>query len=134
MYHYIDRPLGQLAAHEQFLVASMRRWVMARHMGRCAVRAAEPLFRMREAQTALGAFHCLMSVLACHAACPLSFAAPCCLNVSEGEALLLSLIEAAREVPQEELTSRCEGVIGADRAVELAFVVDRLAGALAEAG
>ncbi|AKH43946.1 hypothetical protein FHS61_002647 [Altererythrobacter atlanticus] len=133
MYDYIDRPLEGLAERQRFLVWAMRLWVMSKHQARCSVRAVEPLFREKEAEGALGAFHCLMSVLARHTRCPLHFSAPCCPSVAEGEALLLTLIGAAGHVPPEDLAARCEGLIGDERAPELAFVVDRLAGALAEA-
>jgi len=133
LYQYIDHPLDGLAERERFLVWAMRIWVMSRHQARCSVRAVEPLFREREAEGALGAFHCLMSVLARHVSTPLHFCAPCRPAVSEGEALLLTLIGAAGRATPEDLALRCEALIGAERSAELAFVVDRLAGALAEA-
>lgn len=95
MYAYVDRPVASLNPGSRFLLMSMRRWVMALASKRCAPSAIGAAFGAHDLLPALPSFHELMSILNHHARQNIRFAPGCCPRVSEDEAVLLALAEAA---------------------------------------
>lgn len=92
MYLYVDRELSKLDQIEQMLVRSMRDWAVARQRRRCPVDAVFLRFLSHRLIGAVEPFHRFMTLVSGHGRRRIELACPCTSNVSEGEAILLSLM------------------------------------------
>jgi hypothetical protein len=92
MYDFVDRRLTQLDGGSRFLVWSMRLWVTAIGLGQCPTPAVAPAFARWRAIGALGPFMKTMALLNREALETFHFRPVSCGQVSEHEAIVLSVI------------------------------------------
>ncbi len=95
MYRFLDRPLDQLDEHLHFLVSAMRHWTLVTRGGRCACRALAPAFTWRGVGAALPDFAAAMGAFDREGKRWLRFGAATARSVSDDEAVLLALVDAA---------------------------------------
>ena len=122
MYQYLDRSVSDLPASEALLVWAMRQWVDAMRGGRCPCAALGPTLAARRLTAVLPDFNIAMMLLDREGHAQLQFRAVGCGQLSDDEALLLSLHAAAAR-GQEILVSRiAEALVkpGAQRSLEFA--------------
>lgn len=91
MYDFVDRPVESLCNGGRFLLWAMRGWVSAAERGRCPPQALCRGFAAVDAADALPDFHIAMALLGGEAVETLHLAPMPCLQISEGEAILLGL-------------------------------------------
>ncbi|CAN5384231.1 hypothetical protein BH10PSE12_BH10PSE12_35080 [soil metagenome] len=116
MYDFLDRRVAELDPGGRLLIWAMRLWMEAWGERRCPPARLRSTFRQWRVLPALPHFHMAMMLLARDGRETLPFA-PCnCGRVSEGEALMLSLVRAAQDVPGRDLS-------GGDLETTLALVV-----------
>ena len=122
MYQFLDRSVSDLAASDALLVWAMRQWVEAMRGGRCPCAALGPTLSARRLTAMLPDFNIAMMLLDREGHAQLQFRPVACGEVSDDEALLLSLHAAAAR-GQEILVSRiAEALVkpGAQRTLEFA--------------
>lgn len=95
MYQYLDRSVSELASGDTLLVWAMRQWVDAMRGGRCPCAALGPTFAARGIVAMLPDFNIAMMLLDREGHTQLQFRPVACGEVSDDEALLLSLHAAA---------------------------------------
>lgn len=95
MYRFLDRQPSDLDEHQHFLTGAMRQWTAAARAGRCPCAALAPGFGWRGVMAALPDFTKLMALLDAHALRWLRFGVPGAERVTEAEATLLGLFDAA---------------------------------------
>lgn len=91
MYAFIDRPVESLCNSGRFLLWAMRGWVSAAERGPCPPEALSRGFNAVHAPGVLADFHIAMALLGGEAVETLRLAPMPCLQISEGEAILLGL-------------------------------------------
>lgn len=91
MYAFVDRPVESLCNGGRFLLWAMRAWVSAAERGHCPPQALCRGFAAVRAADALPDFHIAMALLGGDAVETLHLAPMPCLQISEGEAILLGL-------------------------------------------
>jgi hypothetical protein len=99
MYEYLDRRVTSLDKGGQFLIWSMRSWVRALSERQCPGARLGPAFAKWSVLTALPQFHAFMAILNRDGLETFCFCQLTCQQVSEHEAILLSLF---RRSPCEE--------------------------------
>lgn len=92
MYQYLDRPIGSLDEAGRFLVWSMRGWTQSMAERRCPPSVLAAAFDRSSLPEALPHFHMAMMTLNRDGLEKLGFGQLDCPHVSEGEAILLSLL------------------------------------------
>lgn len=97
MYRFLDRPLNQLDEHLHFLISAMRHWTLITRRGGCACRVLAPAFTWRGVNAALPDFANAMASLDRDGKRWLRFGDAAAPAVSDDEAVLLALIDAAMQ-------------------------------------
>jgi len=92
MYDYLDRPVGALDEGGRFLVWAMRGWTQSMAERRCPPSVLASAFERATLPDALGPFHLAMATLNRDGRERMGFGTISCPQVSEAEAILLSLI------------------------------------------
>ncbi|MBU0554866.1 MAG: hypothetical protein KKD64_06230 [Alphaproteobacteria bacterium] len=133
MYAFLDQPVIMLSRGGQMMVWAMRHWTRAVGAGRCPCGDVGPGFLKAKLMPGFPHFHMMMALLNRHALDKLAFADIDCPRISDGEALLLSLIRMAGEDSPEHLASAAALVIQPTAVPPLLMALDSLAGALAQA-
>lgn len=121
MYRFLDRLPPNLDEHFHFLTGAMRQWTAAARAGRCPCAALAAGFAWRGVGAALPDFTTLMALLDAHGARWMRFGMPGAEHVTEAEASLLSLFDAA-----------LSGQGGAVRRIAATLVADHTVPAAAE--
>ena len=132
MYRYVDRAIGQLTAHERFLLASVRAWVAAARHRHCICAALEHGFRRHGAACALDDFTRAMAVLDSEAIAPLRFGSLDFARVTDDEARILALFDVARAGPMDRLRRVSANLVDDAAAPRLARAVDVVARAMTD--
>lgn len=132
MYRYLDRAIGQLTAHERFLLASIRAWVAAAREGHCICAALQHGFRHHGAAGALGGFSCAMAVLDSEAIAPLRFGSLDFARVTDDEARILALFDVARAGSSDRLRRVSANLVDDAAAPRLARAIDVVARAMTD--
>ena len=97
MYDFIDQRVNTLDRGGQFLIWSMRNWVLAIQNRQCPPNAIGPAFAKWGMIGALPHFHMTMMILSKEALETLEFSPPACLQISDDEAMMLSLFRSLRD-------------------------------------
>ena len=122
MYAFLDRQVWQIEEPHRFLLAAMRNWVSAARGGRCPCAAVAEGFVQRGVPLATRDFLMAMAALDRDGLGALRFGARGCACVSEDEARILGLFEAAMA-----------GVPDRTRRIAATLVAEDAAGTLATA-
>ena len=133
MYRYLDRDLAALDETEQMLVRAMRDWVVARQRGRCPTDSVLMRFLSHRLIGGLEPFHQVMTLLSARGLQRLEIGCPCTSTVTEGEAILLSVMRSK----MQDSAAWAEQVAGLlpDRGRQIAAdALGELSAALALAG
>ncbi len=130
MYRYLDRAIGQLAARERFLLASVRAWVAAARDGRCICSALHHGFRHHGAADALRHFSLAMAALDSEAIAPLRFGSLDFGLVTDDEARILALFDVARAGSMDRLHRVSANLVDDTATLRLAKAVDVVARAM----
>lgn len=133
MYRYLDRAVGQLDPGERLLVWSMRNWVLARSRGRCPCTALGPAFLTWGIGELLSDFNTTMLVLNGESQASLCFGAVCCREVSDDEARLLTLFDAARNGNEPMVRRLADQLVQPQAVWHLATAVERVTTLLSDA-
>lgn len=91
MYDFLDRPIGSLDEGSRFLVWSMRGWTQSMAERRCPPSVLASAFNRSQLSDALPHFHMAMMALNRDGLDKMGFGTVTCPQVSEAEAILLSL-------------------------------------------
>ncbi|MEH6757844.1 MAG: hypothetical protein V7676_10045 [Parasphingorhabdus sp.] len=91
MYQFVDRPVPSLDYASRFFIWAMRGWVSASSLGRCPCGTLGPVFLKWQMMDALPDFTMAMAHLNASATQQLVFGQPCCGQVHEIEAVLLTI-------------------------------------------
>lgn len=129
----MDRAIGQLAAPERFLLASVRAWIAAARERHCICEALRHGFRHHGAIGALRDFTHAMAVLESEAIGPLRFGSLDFARVTDDEARILALFDVARAGPMDRLRRVSANLVGDAAAPRLARAIDVVARAMADA-
>lgn len=97
MYQYLDCPIADLPKGARFLIAAMRRWVVAVGLGRCVSAQMVPLFGARQLLAGLQPFLHAMAMINRYGLNNFHFGNPGCNHVHEDEAILLAMMQRLRE-------------------------------------
>lgn len=92
MYDYLDRPVGALDERSRFVVWAMRGWTQSMAERRCPPSVLASAFERSALTDALGPFHIGMATLNRDGRERMGFGTISCPQVSEAEAILLSLL------------------------------------------
>lgn len=92
MYRYLDQKIAELSRGERLLVWSVRRWFNRRQLKQCPVEPIGAMFAAHHILPALVPFQRLMTLVETHLRLPLSFVPAHPKRVSEGEAIIISMI------------------------------------------
>ena len=119
MYDFIDQRVTTLDRGGQFLVWSMRNWVLAIHNRQCPPNAIGPAFAKWGMIGALPHFHLAMMILSKDGLSQLQFAPVDCLQVSDDEAMLLSLFRSLRDDRPEQVSAMIDLLVAEGFAAHL---------------
>lgn len=108
MYDFIDQRVTTLDRGGQFLVWSMRNWVLAIHNRQCSPNAIGPAFAKWGMIGALPHFHMAMMILSKEGLETLQFSPPACLQISDDEAMMLALFRSLRDDLPEQARAMTE--------------------------
>jgi hypothetical protein len=97
MYDFIDQRVTNLDRGGQFLIWSMRHWVLAIQNRQCPPNAIGPAFAKWGIIGALPHFHMAMMILSKEGLETLQFSPPACLQISDDEAMMLSLFRSLHD-------------------------------------
>ena len=95
MYQFLDRQVTALAEPHRFIIVAMRAWVTAARSGACPCAALSEGFAERGVTGALRDFTIAMTTLDHHGTAVFHFGPIACRCVSDDEARLLALFDAA---------------------------------------
>jgi hypothetical protein len=105
MYDFIDQRVITLDRGGQFLVWSMRNWVLAIQNRQCPPNAIGPAFAKWGMIGALPHFHMAMMILSKEGLETLQFSPVGCLLVSDDEAMLLALFRSLRDDRLDQISA-----------------------------
>lgn len=108
MYDFIDQRVTTLDRGGQFLVWSMRNWVLAIQNRQCPPNAIGPAFAKWGMIGALPHFHMAMMILSKEGANTLQFSPPACLQISDDEAMMLALFRSLRDDLPDQVRAMTE--------------------------
>lgn len=134
MYRYLDRPLTNLSDGERVLVWAMRRWLDARRAGECPAQSIGAVFSTRQVLAGLAPFQQVMTLLDRQGRQTLVFAPLRCRRVSEGEAVLLTLVGGVLATGPTRTHATATLLVSPDHVNGVVDALARLACAFAEAG
>lgn len=130
MYAFLDCPLSLLDRGGRLLVWAMRHWAKAVSCGGCPCGDVGPAFHKADLMAGFPHFHMMMAVLNRHAREKLSFADVDCPRLSDGEALLLSLIRLPDGAHADQTPATVALVVQPEGAPALRMALDSLGAAL----
>jgi hypothetical protein len=133
MYAFLDQPVIMLSRGGQMMVWAMRHWTRAVGAGRCPCGDVGPAFLKAKLMPGFPHFHMMMALLNRHALDKLPFGDIDCPRISDGEALLLSLIHLAGEEASDRVAEAAALVISPTAVPPLLMALDSLGAALADA-
>ena len=133
MYDFIDQRIMSLDRGGQFLVWSMRNWVLAIQNRQCPPNAIGPAFAKWGMIGALPHFHLVMMILCKDGLNQLQFAPADCLQVSDDEAMLLSLFRSLRDDQPEQVSAMIDLLVPESFAAHMLAALTAMAMRLAEA-
>lgn len=134
MYAFIDRPVLALDPGGRFLVWTMRQWVKAMTEGCCPAAAVGPAFAKWHLMAGFAPFHRMLAVLNSHGTQVFAVAPVECCQVSEHEALFLSLVSGLEQRRPEVLQGTLALMVEEEHLPMLLDAVATLGGAMLEAG
>ncbi|PEQ12738.1 hypothetical protein B2G71_10585 [Novosphingobium sp. PC22D] len=134
MYNFVDRRLDTLDDGCRFLVWSMRAWVLTIGQGSCPARMLAPAFARWRMIGGLQPFHRLMLLFNRDSLETMSFCPLCCEQVSEHEALILSLIAQLHREGPTQTRDTLELLVAEDGIGELLAAFAQLDSALSISG
>jgi hypothetical protein len=108
MYDFIDQRVNNLDRGGQFLIWSLRHWVLAIQNRQCPPQAIGPAFAKWGMIGALPHFHTVMIILSKEGLETLQFSPPTCLQISDDEALMLSLFRSLRDDRPDQIRAMIE--------------------------
>ncbi len=108
MCDFIDQRVGDLGQGGQLLVWSMRNWVLAVQNKQCPPRVIGPAFAKRGLIGALPHFHKTMLILSKEGLLTLQFSPLGCPQVSDDEAMMLSLFRSLRDASPDQVRAMTE--------------------------
>jgi len=108
MYDFIDQRVNTLDRGGQFLIWSMRNWVLAIQNRQCPPNAIGPAFAKWGMIGALPHFHMSMMILSKEGLETLQFSPPACLQISDDEAMILSLFRSLRDDLPDQVRAMTE--------------------------
>jgi hypothetical protein len=111
MYDFIDQRVHALDRGGQFLIWSMRNWVLAIQNRRCPPNAIGPAFAKWGMIGALPHFHMTMIILSKEGLATLQFSPPACLQISDDEAMMLSLFRSLRDDMPDQVRAMTEMLV-----------------------
>ena len=134
MYDFIDQRVTTLDRGGQFLVWSMRNWVLAIQNRQCPPNAIGPAFAKWGMICALPHFHMAMMILSKEGLETLQFSAPSCLQISDDEAMILALFRSLRDDLPEQGRAMTELLVSEGFAAPLFAALTAVSMRLAESG
>lgn len=108
MYDFIDQRVTTLDRGGQFLIWSMRNWVLAIQNRQCPPNAIGPAFAKWGMIGALPHFHMIMMILSKEGLATLQFSPPACWQISDDEAMMLSLFRSLRDDLPDQVRAMIE--------------------------
>jgi hypothetical protein len=132
MYDFLDRPVARLDPGGRMLTWAMRHWVEALGEGRCPAGRLGPTFVKWRVLPALPHFHIAMMILARDGLETLPFARRNCGRVSDGEALILSLVRTAHTAPAAQVEAILALVVTSESVQAMRAALRALTAHLAE--
>lgn len=130
MYRYLDRRIDQLGSPQAFLVGAMRVWVGTSMAGRCPCAALRAPFAAKGAVHVLQDFGMAMAALNVDGLATLHFGANGAEIVSDDEAVLLGLFDAAGTPDSAAIYRRAAALVTDDAVFCLTQAVKHVAVAL----
>ena len=91
MYSFVDQPCDRLTAGSHFVLKAMRGWIMSAEQNRCPLVTLAPSFSQMAAGRVLADFHALMLDFHHLGRLSMAFGAMNCQQITEIEAVILSL-------------------------------------------
>lgn len=134
MCDFIDQRVTTLDRGGQFLVWSMRNWVLAVHNRQCPPNAINPAFAKWGMIGALPHFHMAMMLLSKEGANSLQFSPVSCMQISDDEAMILALFRSLRDDLPEKVRAMTELLVTEDYAAPLYATLTAVSMRLAESG
>lgn len=108
MYDFIDQRVTTLDRGGQFLVWSMRNWVLAVQNRQCPPNAIGSAFAKWGMIGALPHFHMAMMILSKEGLETLQFSPPACMQISDDEAMMLALFRSLRDDLPDQVRAMTE--------------------------
>ena len=133
MYDFIDQRVTTLDRGGQFLVWSMRHWVLAIQNRQCPPNAIGPAFAKWGMIGALPHFHMAMMLLSKEGLNTLQFSPPACLQVSDDEAMILALFRSLRDDLPDQVRGMIDLLVTEGMAAPLFAALTAVSMRLAEA-
>jgi hypothetical protein len=134
MYDFFDQRVTNLDRGGQFLVWSMRNWVLAIQNRQCPPNAIGPAFAKWGMIGALPHFHMAMMILSKEGLETLQFSPIGCLHVSDDEALMLSLFRSLRDDLPDQVRGMTELLVTEGFVAPLFAALTAVSMQLAESG
>lgn len=132
MYDFIDQRMTTLDRGGQFLVWSMRNWVLAIQNRQCPPNAIGPAFAKWGLITALPHFHLAMMILSKDGLNQLQFSPVGCVQVSDDEAMLLALFRSLRDDRPDQVSAMIDLLVPEGFAAHLLAAFTAISMRLAE--
>jgi len=127
MYLYLDRRAADLGEPHLFLLAAMRLWVESARAGRCSCATLVKGFAQRGVDAAVRDFGIAMTALDRDALEKLGFGCRHAMRVSEDEARLLTLFDAALAGDQPRVRRIAATLVREEAAATLATAAEWVA-------
>lgn len=108
MYDFLDQRVSTLDRSGQFLIWSMRNWVLAVHNRQCPPNAIGSAFAKWGMIAALPHFHKMMLILSKEGLSTLQFSPVGCPHISDDEAMMLSLFSSLRDAAPQQVRDMAE--------------------------
>ncbi|WP_373476537.1 hypothetical protein [Sphingorhabdus sp.] len=132
MYDFIDQRVTTLDRGGQFLVWSLRNWVLAIQNRQCPPNAIGPAFAKWGMIGALPHFHMAMMILSKEGLNTLQFSPVGCLQISDDEAMMLSLFRSLRDDMPDQVRAMTELLVAEGFAAPLFAALTAVSMRLAE--
>jgi hypothetical protein len=134
MYDFIDQHVTSLDRGGQFLIWSMRNWVLSVQNRQCPRNAIGPAFAKWGMIGALQHFHKTMMLLSKEGLETLQFSPPACLQISDDEAIMLSLFRSLRDELPEQVRAMIEMLVTESYVAPLFAALTAVSMRLADSG
>lgn len=133
MYAIVDRPLGDIDQGGRFLVMAMRGWVLAMHGRKCPASSLAPSFAACRLLSGLQPFLRMMAVFNRHGLENMAFGGCDCTQVSEHEAIIVTLVRSVRHGQPMHVAETLERLVEDEAVGEGLIAISALAAAMAAA-